>query len=93
MVNPFDQVRTRLDEVTSARFGRPVLIGGVEYVAVESSFLAEFGALSGEGVQLIIFSQKYKPARDQPVLWQGQDYVVTRWQNFNGKFLVSIEQS
>lgn len=41
-----------MDEVTAARFGRPVLIDGAEYVAAEATFMAELGALSGEGTHL-----------------------------------------
>lgn len=49
MANPFDRLSTRMDEVTAARFGRPVLIDGAEYVAAEATFPAELGALSGRG--------------------------------------------
>lgn len=57
-----------MDEVTAARFGRPVLIDGAEYVAAEATFMAELGALSGEGTHLIVFSPQYRPARKQAVL-------------------------
>lgn len=80
-----------MDEVTAARFGRPVLIDGAEYVAVEASFLAEMGPLSGEGLWLVVFDPEYRPARQQPVLWLGQDFTVTRWQRFNGKCQILLE--
>ncbi|ECC9923997.1 DNA breaking-rejoining protein [Salmonella enterica subsp. enterica] len=91
MANPFDRLSTRMDEVTAARFGRPVLIDGAEYVAAEATFTAELGALSGEGMHLIVFSPQYRPARKQAVLWQGQDFTVTRWQRVNGKYQISLE--
>lgn len=91
MANPFDCLSTRLDEVTAARFGRPVLIDGVEYLAVEASFQAELGALAGEGLHLVVFSPHYRPVRKQAVLWQGQNYTVTRWQRFNGKYQILLE--
>ena len=91
MAEPFDRLRTRLDEVTVARFGRPVLIDGVEYVAVEVTFPAELGALSGEGLHLVVFSTQYRPSRNQVVDWQEQTYTVTRWERFNGKYQISLE--
>ncbi|EGJ1045134.1 DNA breaking-rejoining protein [Salmonella enterica] len=87
----FDRLSTRMDEVTAARFGRPVLIDGAEYVAAEATFMAELGALSGEGTHLIVFSPQYRPARKQAVLWRGQDFTVTRWQRVNGKYQISLE--
>lgn len=80
-----------MDEVTAARFGQPVLIDGAEYVAAEATFPAELGALSGEGIHLIVFSPRYKPARKQVVLWRGQDFTVTRWQRVSGKYQISLE--
>ncbi|EBO9661237.1 DNA breaking-rejoining protein [Salmonella enterica subsp. enterica] len=91
MANPLERLNTRMDEVTAARFGRPALIDGSTYVAVESTFLAEFGPVSGEGKWLVVFDPEFKPDRQQQVIWDGQNFVITRWQRFNGKYQILLE--
>lgn len=80
-----------MDEVTAARFGRPAIIDGNEFVAVESTFLAEFGVVSGEGLWLVVFDAAYHAARQQLVIWRGNEYRITRWQRFNGKCQILLE--
>lgn len=80
-----------MDEVTAARFGRPAIIDGNEFVAVESIFLAEFGVVSGEGLWLVVFDPAYRATRQQSVIWRGNEYRITRWQRFNGKCQILLE--
>lgn len=80
-----------MDEVTAARFGQPVIIDGTDYVSVESTFLAELGPVTGEGIWLVIFSSAYKPKRGQNAIYRGREYRVSRHQRFNGKWQISLE--
>lgn len=80
-----------MDEVTAARFGRPAIIDGNEFVAVESTFLAGLGAISGEGLWLVVFDAAYRASRQQSVIWRGNEYRITRWQRVNGKCQILLE--
>lgn len=91
MANVFDRLTSRMDRVTVARMGGPVLINDVEFVSVESHLIPEMGLLTGDGISLVIFSADYVPRRNDQVVLGGQSYIVTRHQSFNGKPQIWLE--
>lgn len=90
MANPFERVAARMDAATVRKMGKTVVINGTEHIAVESHFLPEMGPVSGDGISLVIFTD-YQPNRSDSVVFEGKDYMVTRWQPFNGKPQIFIE--
>ena len=90
MANPFERVAERMDAATVRKMGKTVVINGTEHIAVESHFLPEMGPVSGDGISLVVFTD-YQPNRNDAVVFDGKDYMVTRWQRFNGKPQVFIE--
>lgn len=91
MPNPFDALAARMDATTVARFGRDVVINGAVLTGVESHFLPEMGPVSGDGLSVVIFSAVYRPHRNDQVMYQGESYIVTRHQVFNGKPQIWLE--
>ena len=91
MANAFDALATRMDAVTTARFGRDVVINGTVFTGVESHFLPEMGPVSGDGLSVVVFSPDYRPHRNDQVVYQGESYIVTRHQMFNGKPQIWLE--
>ncbi|EHZ0689659.1 DNA breaking-rejoining protein, partial [Escherichia coli] len=53
---------------------------------------AEMGALSGSQLSLVVFSAQYRPARDDVVVFDGRSLVVTRYDTYNGKPRIFVEQ-
>ncbi|HIA2599728.1 TPA: DNA breaking-rejoining protein [Escherichia coli] len=53
--------------------------------------LAELNALSGPAVSLVVFSSGYRPRRGDRVVYDGQQWTVTRHERFNGKPMIFIE--
>ncbi|HIF6302253.1 TPA: ATP-binding protein [Klebsiella michiganensis] len=92
MANAFDNMAGRMDELTAKRLGRAATINGDEHVAVESHLLPELGPVAGDGINLVIFSAGYQPARGDEVIYKSQVYTVTRWLLFNGKPQIWIEE-
>ncbi|MCW2473419.1 DNA breaking-rejoining protein [Candidatus Symbiopectobacterium sp. NZEC151] len=90
MANPFERVAARMDAATVRKMGKTVVINGTEHIAVESHLLPEMGPVSGDGISLVFFTD-YQPNRSDAVVFDGKDYMVTRWQRFNGKPQVFIE--
>lgn len=91
MANPFDALASRMDKLTVRRMGVPVLINEVEFVAVESHLIPEMGPMTGDGISLVIFTAGYRPRKNDAVEFNGQTYIVTRFQLFNGKPQIWIE--
>ena len=54
-------------------------------------WLAELNALSGPAVSLVVFSSGYRPRRGDRVVYDGQQWTVTRHERFNGKPMIFIE--
>ncbi|WP_252357451.1 DNA breaking-rejoining protein [Escherichia coli] len=52
---------------------------------------AELNALSGPAVSLVVFSSGYRPRRGDRVVYDGQQWTVTRHERFNGKPMIFIE--
>lgn len=92
MANAFDKMTERMDALTAKRLGRTATINGDEHIAVESHLLPELGPVAGDGINTVIFSAGYQPARGDEVLYKGQVYTVTRWLLFNGKPQIWIEE-
>lgn len=90
MDNSFERLAARMDAATVRKMGKTVVINGTEHIAVESHFLPEMGPVSGDGISLVVFTD-YQPNRSDAVVFDGEDYMVTRWQRFNGKPQVFIE--
>ncbi|HFV9205773.1 DNA breaking-rejoining protein [Yersinia massiliensis] len=91
MANAFERLVVRMDLATVERMGKPVLINEVDYIAVESHLIPEMGPVTGDGISLVIFSLDYSPRRNDQVTWEGQSYIVTRHQSFNGKPQIWLE--
>jgi len=91
MANPFDRMAARMDSVTQSRLGKPVTLGGADHIAVEAHFIPELQAMSGDGISLVIFTSGYRPVRNDAVIFDGKNYIVTRHQVFNGKPHIWIE--
>jgi len=91
MANAFDALAARMDSVTQQRFGKPITINGNDVVAVEAHFLPEMGALIGDGLSVVVFSDAYKPRKNDAVSYLGKPYIVTRNQLFNGKPHIWLE--
>ena len=81
-----------MDDVTARRFGQAVVINGRTICAVEHAFTADMGPLSGEGVSLIVFDRAYHPERHDRVEWQEKRWRVTRWQLYNNKPQIWLEE-
>lgn len=80
-----------MDAVTASRLGRDVTISGQVMTAVESHFLAEMGALGGDGLSLVVFNADYNARIGDAVILDGNDYSVTRHAKFNGKPQIWLE--
>lgn len=91
MLNPFEAMAARMDAATVRRMAKTAVISGVEYNAIDAASLQELGPVSGEGLSLIVFSADYSPSRSDAVTWAGKEWMVTRWQAFNGKPQIWIE--
>lgn len=91
MTSTFDRLVARMDQVTAARMTRTVIIDGDPYQVSEDVQPLEMAALNGEGIVLLVFSENYRPRRQQAVTWKGRDYVVTSHRLFNGKPQIRIE--
>jgi len=91
MANAFDRMAARMDAATTRSMGDTANINGSEFDAVESHFVAEMGPLIGDGLTLVVFSDTYRPRRNDEVIWKGKEYKVTRSQLFNNKPQIWIE--
>lgn len=80
-----------MDSVTQSRLGKPVMLNGAPHVVVEAHFLPELQAVSGDGISLVVFTEGYRPRRNDPVEFEEKTYIVTRYQLFNGKPHIWIE--
>ncbi|QGR08694.1 DNA breaking-rejoining protein [Pantoea phytobeneficialis] len=80
-----------MDTVTASRLGRDATINGRVMTAVESHFLPEMGALSGDGLSLVVFDAGYSARTGDTVIYNGNEYSVTRHVKFNGKPQIWLE--
>ncbi|EPN5284317.1 DNA breaking-rejoining protein [Escherichia coli] len=91
MMPPFQSVCSRMDSVTVRRMGRTACINDVDMTVIPGETLAELNALSGPAVSLVVFSSGYRPRRGDRVVYDGQQWAVTRHERFNGKTMIFIE--
>ncbi|CAI1932959.1 DNA breaking-rejoining protein [Serratia fonticola] len=91
MANVFDRLVARMDLATAERMGRVVAINGQDYTAVESHLLLEMAQVSGDGISLVVFTPGYSWSRGDQAILDGQTYMVTRSQMFNGKPQIWLE--
>lgn len=80
-----------MDAATINLMADKVTINGVIFDAVESQFVAEMGAVVGDGLSLVVFSLAVSPRKGDAIHWKGRDYIVTRKQLHNGKPQIWIE--
>ncbi|WP_051045466.1 DNA breaking-rejoining protein [Escherichia coli] len=66
-------------------------IPGAVQTVIPGETLAELNALSGPAVSLVVFSSGYRPRRGDRVVYDGQQWTVTRHERFNGKPMIFIE--
>lgn len=90
MPNPFDKMVSRMDVATVAAMGEAAIINGIPVNVVPAEFLEEMGPLAGNGRSLVVFSD-YRPARNDAVEFDGETFIVTRHDSFNGKPRIFIE--
>lgn len=91
MMPPFQSVCSRMDSVAVRRMGRTACINDVDMTVIPGETLAELNALSGPAVSLVVFSSGYRPRRGDRVVYDGQQWTVTRHERFNGKTMIFIE--
>ncbi|ELO5963117.1 DNA breaking-rejoining protein [Escherichia coli] len=81
-----------MDLATVRMMGKTAEINGVSYDVIPEYESADMGALSGSQLSLVVFSAKYRPARDDVVVFDGRSLVVTRYDTYNGKPRIFVEQ-
>lgn len=81
-----------MDRVTVRMAGKQAEINGVRYDVVPEDVAADMGALSGSQLSLVVFSDQYRPARHDAVVFDGRSLVVTRYDMYNGKHRIFVEQ-
>lgn len=90
-MSAFERLTDRMDALTAKRMGKPISINGTEHIGVDSHFLPEFGPVTGDGVSYVIFSDSFKPGKNDRVIADGIHYTATRRQRFNGKWMLFLE--
>lgn len=90
-MSAFERLTERMDVVTTRRMGKSISINDTEHIGVESHFLPEFGPVTGDGLSFVIFSSGYQPRKHDVVIAGGEKYKVTRFQRFNGKWMIFLE--
>ncbi|EEU9452447.1 DNA breaking-rejoining protein [Escherichia coli] len=91
MPDPFSRMSARMDAVTVRKMGKTASINDVGMVVIPGETLAELNALSGTATSLVVFSPGYRPRRGDSVVYDGQQWTVTRYEKFNGKPMIFIE--
>ncbi|MEW0829422.1 DNA breaking-rejoining protein [Escherichia coli] len=91
MSDPFSRLAARMDAITVRKMGKTASINDVDMTVIPVETLAELNALSGPAVSLVVFSSGYRPRRGDRVVYDGQQWTVTRHERFNGKPMIFIE--
>ncbi|MGO2307034.1 MAG: ATP-binding protein [Providencia sp.] len=92
-MSAFERLTDRMDALTVKRMGKPLSINGADHIGVDSHFLPEMGPVTGDGLSYVIFSSGYQPRKDDIVIAGGEKHQVTRFQRFNGKWMIFLEDS
>ncbi|WP_230041934.1 DNA breaking-rejoining protein [Escherichia coli] len=87
----FSRLAAHMDAVTVRKMGETALINEVSMTVIPEETQAELNALSGPAVSLVVFSPGYRPRRGDRVVYDGQQWTVTRHERFNGKPMIFIE--
>ncbi|KAA2008815.1 DNA breaking-rejoining protein [Escherichia coli] len=77
MSDPFSRLAARMDAITVRKMGKTASINDVD--------------MTGPAVSLVVFSSGYRPRRGDRVVYDGQQWTVTRHERFNGKPMIFIE--
>ncbi|EPL2656555.1 DNA breaking-rejoining protein [Klebsiella aerogenes] len=80
-----------MDAATLKKMGREAVINGIRVDVVPAELLEEMSALSGTATVLVVFAADYRPTRNDTVEYDGKDWIVTRYQLFNGKPQIWLE--
>lgn len=91
MSDPFSRLAARMDAITVRKMGKTASINDVDMAVIPDETLAELNALSGPAVSLVVFSSGYRPRRGDRVVYDGQQWTVTRHERFSGKPMIFIE--
>lgn len=91
MPNPFDKLASRMDAATVNKMGKPAIINGEPMVVIPAEFLEEMGPMTGTGRSLVVFTAGYRPKRSDVVIFEGEEFILTRHERFNGKPRIFIE--
>ncbi|KNC88299.1 hypothetical protein [Trabulsiella odontotermitis] len=91
MANPFDTMAGRMDAATVRKMGRTAVINGVPVDVIPAELMDQLGPVSGSSISLVIFSEIYRPRRNDDVVYEGETFSVTRHDKFNGKPRIFIE--
>ncbi|HAN9167668.1 TPA: DNA breaking-rejoining protein [Escherichia coli] len=92
MYDLFTRMCCRMDGATVRVMGKQAEINGVVYDVMPEEESAEMGALSGSQLSLVVFSARYRPARHDVVVFEGRTLTVTRYDTYNGKPRIFVEQ-
>lgn len=88
----FTRMCCRMDMATVRMMGKTAEINGISYDVIPEYESADMGALSGSQLSLVVFSAQYRPARDDVVVFEGRTLTVTRYDTYNGKPRIFVEQ-
>lgn len=91
MPNPFDKLTSRMDAATVNKMGKPATINGEPMIVIPAEFLEEMGPMTGTGRSLVVFTAGYRPKRSDVVIFEGEEFILTRHERFNGKPRIFIE--
>lgn len=91
MPNPFDKLASRMDAATVNKMGKPATINGEPMIVIPAEFLEEMGPMTGTGRSLVVFTAGYRPKRSDVVIFEGEEFILTRHELFNGKPRIFIE--
>lgn len=91
MANPFEKMASRMDAATVKKMGKPATINGDSVIVVPAEFLEQMGPMTGTGRSLVVFTDGYKPQRNDVVMFDGEVFSLTRHERFNGKPRIFIE--
>ncbi|HDG1672998.1 TPA: ATP-binding protein [Kluyvera cryocrescens] len=91
MPNPFDKLASRMDAATVNKMGKPATINGEPMIVIPAEFLEEMGPMTGTGRSLVVFTAGYRPKRSDVVIFEGEEFILTRHERFNGKPRIFIE--
>ena len=84
MSDPFSRLAAHMDAITVRKMGKTASINDADMTVIPGETLAELNALSGPAVSLVVFSSGYRPRRGDRVVYDGQQWTVTRHERFNG---------